>query len=365
MTSHDEPFLPDVTDQEGRGRAAGLNMAPRYDRQSSKRVDDGWVSEPEAPVPTRVEIDKSRTIIARNKSPDVSFDRSINPYRGCEHGCIYCFARPTHAHLGMSPGLDFETRLLAKPKAPELLGEALRKPGYQVEPIAIGTNTDPYQPVEKQWRIMRGILGVLWDHRHPVTVTTKGSLITRDIDILTKLAAERLVSVSISLTTLDRRVSRSMEPRAAAPGRRISIIKELSGAGIPVNAGIAPMVPGLTDHEIEGLVAAAAEAGARSASYISLRLPLEVSPLFRDWLQREYPDRAARVMRKVREMHGGKDYDPSWHTRRTGTGVNANLMSRRFELIRRRYRLDRPLPELRRDLFRVPPRSGDQLLLGI
>ncbi|MEM7059331.1 MAG: PA0069 family radical SAM protein [Pseudomonadota bacterium] len=357
--------LDDVAQTERHGRAAGLNMASRFDRQSKHRVADGWhIEEPEK-IKTRVDIDSSRTVLARNNSPDVPFDRSINPYRGCEHGCIYCFARPTHAQLGFSPGLDFETRLLAKPNAPELLAQTLRKPGYSVAPIAIGTNTDPYQPVEKQWRIMRGILDVLWDHRHPVTITTKGSLITRDIDILSKLACEKLIRVTISLTTLNGRLSRAMEPRAAAPGRRIAMVKELSKAGIPTTIGIAPVVPGLTDHELERLIAAGAEAGADYASYIALRLPLEVAPLFRDWLAREYPERAAKVMGRVRELHGGKDYDSTWHKRLSGEGVHASLLKRRFTVMRKRFGLDKERGSLRCDLFRVPPRAGDQLILGI
>ena len=359
-------LLPDFIEPERRrGRGAGQNPPSRYDRQTSQRIDDGWERETDEPVRTRVEIDASRTILARNRSPDVPFDRSINPYRGCEHGCIYCFARPTHAHLGMSPGLDFETRLLAKPQAAELLAAALRKPGYTVQPIAIGTNTDPYQPVEKDWRIMRGILEVLWEHRHPVTITTKGALITRDVDILRRMAREGLVRVTISLTTLDSRLSRAMEPRAASPHRRVAAIRELAGAGVPVGAGIAPVVPGLTDHEIEGLVRTAAEAGADYATYIALRLPLEVSPLFRDWLEREYPDRAGRIMARVREMHGGKDYDATWHQRMQGTGVYANLIARRFQMARRRHGLDREPKAPRCDLFRVPARAGDQLSLGI
>ena len=359
-------LLPDFIDPDRRrGRAAGQNPPSRYDKQTAHAVDDGWGREPEAPIRTRVEIDQSRTILARNRSPDVPFDRSINPYRGCEHGCIYCFARPTHAQLGLSPGLDFETRILTKPRAPDLLAETLRRPKYQCQPIAIGTNTDPYQPVEKQWRIMRGVLDVLLEHRHPVTITTKGALITRDIDILRQLARAGLVRVTISLTTLDSRLSRKMEPRAASPNRRVATIKELAKAGIPTGAGIAPIVPGLTDHEIEALLKTAADAGADYATFISLRLPMEVSPLFQDWLAREYPDRAARVMARVREMHGGKEYDATWHQRMRGTGIYANMIARRFEMARKRLGLDQPVKDLRTDLFRVPPRAGDQLSLGL
>ena len=354
-----------IEPERRRGRGAGSNPANRYDRLQAMRTDDGWEREPDAPVKTRVDIDTSRTVLARNTSPDVPFDRSINPYRGCEHGCIYCFARPTHAHLGFSPGLEFETRLLAKPNAAELLAEVLRKPGYAVAPIAIGTNTDPYQPIEKDWRLMRGILEVLWEHRHPVTITTKGSLLTRDVDLLRKFAREKLVRVTVSLTTLDNQLSRSMEPRCAAPGRRLAMVRELARSGIPVGVGLAPIVPGLTDPEIEHLVRAGAEAGADFASFIMLRLPLEVAPLFEDWLARAYPNRAAKIMARVREMHGGKAYDSQWYKRLRGEGVHASLIARRFELARRKHGLDRDKVQLRCDLFRVPPRAGDQLALGI
>ncbi|MEM7742851.1 MAG: PA0069 family radical SAM protein [Pseudomonadota bacterium] len=365
-----EPLFPDETPgsvpaDARRGRAAGLNMASRYDRRHAEATDDGWAHDPDTPVPTRVDIDSSRTILARNSSPDVPFDRSINPYRGCEHGCIYCFARPTHAHLGLSPGLDFETRLFAKPRAAELLAQALARPGYSVAPIALGTNTDPYQPIEKQWRIMREILEVLWEHRHPVTITTKGGLIMRDTDILGRMARAGLARVSVSLTTLDNAVSRAMEPRAAAPARRIAAIRMLAQAQVPVVAALAPVVPGLTDHEVERLLQAAADAGATHATYIALRLPLEVAPLFRDWLTRTYPDRANKVMGRVREMHGGKDYDAQWFRRMSGEGVHADILRRRFDLAVKRHGLDRTPTPLRRDLFRVPPRAGDQLSLGL
>ena len=359
-------LLGDPIDPERRrGRGAGSNPANRYDRLNAMRTDDGWERDADDPVRTRVDIDSSRTVLARNTSPDVPFDRSINPYRGCEHGCIYCFARPTHAHLGFSPGLDFETRLLVKPNAPELLAQVLRKPGYTVAPIAIGTNTDPYQPIEREWRVMRGILEVLWEHRHPVTITTKGSLLTRDTDILRKMAREDLVRVSVSLTTLDNQLSRAMEPRCAAPARRLAMVRELARSGVPVGIGLAPIVPGLTDHEIEHLIRAGAEAGADYASFIMLRLPLEVAPLFEDWLEREYPNRAAKIMGRVREMHGGKTYDSQWFKRMQGEGVHASLIARRFELARQKHGLAVERTRLRCDLFRVPPRSGDQLTLEL
>jgi len=356
---------PDQT-RRRRGRGAATNPANRYDRQITEAVDDGWGAEEELPpLRTEVEIDATRSIIARNSSPDVPFDRSINPYRGCEHGCTYCFARPSHAWLGLSPGLDFETRLLVKPRAAALLRDALRRPGYIVKPMAMGTNTDPYQPVEKQWRITRQVLEVLAEHRHPVMITTKGSLITRDLDLLGSMAAEGLARVTVSLTTLDHRLGRAMEPRAASPKRRLAIIRALNEAGIPVGANIAPVVPGLTDHEIEQLLEAAAEAGARSAAWIALRLPLEVSPLFRDWLARELPDRAAKIMGRVREMHGGKDYDSRWKRRMKGEGVHSSLIGKRFAVAAGRLGLDRAPPRLRTDLFRVPPGPGDQLSLAL
>ncbi|MEM6622897.1 MAG: PA0069 family radical SAM protein [Pseudomonadota bacterium] len=365
-----ERLFPDldpntVTHGDRRGRGAGLNMASRYDRQFSHATYDGWHREEAAPTRTRVQVDKSRTILAQNRSPDVPFDRSINPYRGCEHGCIYCFARPTHAHLGLSPGLDFETRLFAKPDAATLLAGTLARPGYRPETIAIGTNTDPYQPVEKRWQIMRQILDVLWEHRHPVSITTKGSLVIRDADILGRMGRAGLATVAISLTTLDNSLSRAMEPRAAAPGRRIAAIRMLAQAGVPVTVNLSPVVPGLTDHEIERLVQAAAEAGARYASSIALRLPQEVAPLFREWLAREAPDRAAKVMARVREMHGGQDYDSRWFHRMRGEGVYADILRRRFELARKRHGLGDRGPALRTDLFQVPPRAGDQLTLGL
>jgi DNA repair photolyase len=355
-----------IAPQRRRGRGAGTNPASRYDRLQTQAASDGWdMPEDLPPIRTHVTVDHSRSIIARNSSPDIPFDRSINPYRGCEHGCIYCYARPSHAQLGLSPGLDFETRLVVKPRAPQLLAQALARPGYRPAPIAIGTNTDPYQPIEKTHRIMAGLLEVLWQHRHPVTVTTKGVLVLRDADILGQLGRAGLVLVAVSLTTLDTRLGRAMEPRAAAPARRLEMVRRLAADGVPVGVNIAPIIPALNDHEIERLMDAAAAAGARFASYTTLRLPLEVSPLFRDWLAREYPDRAARVMGLVREMHGGRDYDPAWGSRMRAGGVHGTLIRRRFQLARKRAGLDRPAPALRCDLFRPPPRAGDQLSLGI
>ncbi|MEM6974192.1 MAG: PA0069 family radical SAM protein [Pseudomonadota bacterium] len=341
-----------------RGRAAACNPSGRFERFNTIRTDDGWSGHPDAEQPslaTEVSIDATRSILTRNTSPDVPFDRSVNPYRGCEHGCIYCFARPSHAQLGLSPGLDFETRLTVKPRAPALLAETLARPGYSVRPIAIGTNTDPYQPIERQHRVMRGVLSVLERFGHPVSITTKGAAVVDDVDLLSRLAMRDLVQVTISLTTLDSRLSRALEPRAASPKRRLAMIRALAGAGIPVSVNIAPVIPGLTDHEIEALIQAAAAAGARAARHSVLRLPLEVAPLFRDWLARQRPDAAAKVMGRVREMHGGRDYDPTWHRRMQGQGVHAQLIARRVEAARHRASMVDRLADLRCDLFRVPP----------
>ncbi len=364
-----ENHLPDAfTDQlaaeRRRGRGAGVNPTGRHERLARETFDDGWdIDEDLPPLRTEVAVDRARSVLVRNSSPDLPFDRSVNPYRGCEHGCVYCYARPSHAQLGLSPGLDFETRLTAKPEAPRLLAEALGRPGYRPAPIALGTNTDPYQPVEKHWRIMRGLLEVLSAHRHPVTVTTKGALILRDLDLLGEMGRAGLAHVQVSLTSLDPRLSRAMEPRAASPGRRLSAVGALAEAGVPVGVNLAPVIPALNDHEIERLIEAAAGAGARRAGHIVLRLPREVAPLFREWLERAFPDRAARVMARVRELHGGRDYDPAWGKRMTGEGVLARLIARRVEAARRRHGLDRDWPALRADLFRPPSRAGDQLSL--
>jgi len=363
--------LPDPIDirrrsGEYRGRGATVNPAGRFERLHAERIDDGWETEDELPpIRTEVAVDRSRSVLVRNTSPDLPFDRSVNPYRGCEHGCTYCFARPSHAQLGLSPGLDFETRLVAKPDAPRLLEAAIRKPGYQVAPIAIGTNTDPYQPIEKSWCVMRGVLEILRDYNHPVMITTKGSLVTRDLDILGPMGRAGLAHVQVSLTTLDRHLSRVMEPRAAGPGRRLEMIRALAREGVPVGVNLAPIIPALNDHEIERLLEAAAGAGATCAGYITLRLPLEVSSMFREWLERIYPDRAQRVLGRVRELHGGRHYDPTFGKRMTGEGVHAKLIARRFEAGCRRNGLTISNRELRCDLFSLPPRAGDQLLLGL
>ena len=293
----------------------------------------------------------------------MSFDRSINPYRGCEHGCIYCFARPTHAYLGLSPGLDFETRLIARPEASDILAKELRAKSYKPRLIAIGTNTDPYQPIEKEHQIMRRILKVLNDFNHPVGIVTKGTLIERDIDIIEEMATKGLVRVGISLTTLDASVSRKMEPRVPSPKRRLQTIQRLSDAGVQVRLMASPVVPGLTDHELEALLEAGAEAGAIAASWILLRLPREVAPLFKEWVEAEFPNHANKILGKVRESHGGKDYDAEWGKRLRGEGHYAQLISHRFKLACRRLGLQNDLPPLRTDLFQVPSQAGDQLSL--
>jgi len=349
---------------EARARGARSNRAGRFEAVDRAIEPDGWdIPEPPPDWRTEVRNETARKIITRNTSPDIFFDRSVNPYRGCEHGCVYCYARPTHEYLGMSSGLDFETRLIAKPNAPERLAAELSAKGYSVEPIAIGSNTDPYQPIERDRRIMRGCLTVLRDFRHPVTITTRGALIERDLDILSEMAALGLVHVAVSVTTLDPGLARRMEPRAPAPKRRLAMISALAGAGVPVRVNASPMIPGLTDHELEAILEAAAEAGASAASWILLRLPYEVATLFREWLAEHAPMRAARVMARVRETHGGRDYDPEWHKRQRGEGHHAQLLDHRFRLACRRFGLSGELPALRRDLFAVPIRPGDQLSL--
>ncbi len=353
-----------LADPSARGRAALSNRPGRFERHDRDLVDDGWsIDEGLPPVRTEVSLERPRSVITRNTSPDIPFDRSINPYRGCEHGCIYCFARPTHAYLGLSPGLDFETRLIARPEAPEVLERELRAKSYRPAVIAIGTNTDPYQPIERDHRIMRRILEVLYDYRHPVAIVTKGTLIERDADILGEMGRLGLARVGISVTTLDPRVARTMEPRVPSPKRRLQTIRRLTEAGCPVRVMVSPVVPALTDHEAEAILSEAADAGAVAASWIMLRLPREVSPLFREWVEAHFPDRAARIMGRVRELHGGQDYDPDWGKRMTGQGIFADLFAHRFEIAIRRLGLDREMPDLRTDLFRLPPRAGDQLSL--
>jgi len=349
-----------------RGRGAVSNASGRFERHARVLVDDGW-AEPTGddalpPLKTEIIIDATRSIITRNQSPDISFDRSINPYRGCEHGCIYCFARPTHAYLGMSPGADFESKLFAKPNAAELLAKELSAPGYTPKTIAIGTNTDPYQPIEKKLKIMRSVLEVLREFRHPVGIVTKSALVTRDIDILAPMAEMGLARVALSVTTLDRGLARAMEPRAATPSKRLEAIRTLSDAGIPTAVMFAPIIPALNDGEMETVLAAAKDAGARSAGYVLLRLPLEIKDLFREWLEANRPDAAKHVMSLIRQMRGGKDYDAEWTQRQRGTGPYAKMLAHRFRMARRRLGLEQH-SELRCDLFRRPPKVGDQLKL--
>ncbi len=348
-----------------KGRGAASNPPCRYDRATAVPLDDGWGSlDAELPpLETTVQVDATRSIIATNDSPDVPFDRSINPYRGCEHGCVYCFARPTHAFLGLSPGQDFETRLFAKPEAPALLEDELRRPGYQCRVIALGTNTDPYQPIEREHRITRGILEVLAAYEHPVGIVTKSALILRDIDILAPMAGKRLARAYLSVTTLDRGLARRLEPRAATPQRRLDAIRELTAAGIPTGVLVAPVIPALNDGEIEGILAAAAEAGAISASYVLLRLPFEVKALFKEWLAVHAPLKADHVMSLVRQMRGGRDYDSTWGKRMTGSGPYAEMIGNRFRVACRRLGLGGRDWTLDTKLFKPPPRPGDQLSL--
>jgi len=347
-----------------RGRGAESNVSGRYEPLSRVLFDDGWNSIDELPpLKTSVQEERARKIITTNDSPDISFDRSINPYRGCEHGCAYCFARPTHAYMGLSPGLDFETRLFAKPNAAKLLEKELAKPGYEPRTIAIGTNTDPYQPIEKRYRIMREVLEVLDAANHPVGIVTKSALVLRDIDILARMAERNLAKVALSVTTRDRRLARAMEPRAATPERRLGAIRLLSEAGIPTTVMVAPIIPALNEPEIERILDAAHAAGAREAGYVLLRLPLEVRDVFKEFLEREYPDRAEHVMSLIRSMRGGKDYDSAWGTRMKGDGPYAWQIGRRFEIACRKLGLNASRRSLRTDLFKPPVPEGGQLQL--
>jgi DNA repair photolyase len=349
-----------------RGRSSRSNEAGRFERLQTEAFDDGW-SGSEDDEPSRVETtltaENAKTIISRNESPDLGFDRSVNPYRGCEHGCIYCFARPSHAHVGLSPGLDFETKLFYKPAAATLLRAELSKPGYTPARVQLGANTDCYQPIEKKLRITREVIEVLCEFGHPLGITTKSHLVTRDIDLLAPMAAQGLAVVVISMTTFDRRLARDMEPRASTPQRRLDAIRELSQAGIPVIANVSPIIPGLTDHEIERIVERAAEAGAKHAHYSVLRLSHELKDLFKEWLAGARPDRADRVMSLVRQTRGGKENDPRFGLRMVGEGPVADIMIDRFRAACRRFGLDGNAAPLRTDLFKLPPKAGDQLSL--
>lgn len=341
-------------------RGATLNMESRRFNLPQTEADGDWLDARNAidgaalPVRTTVTVEHPRTIITRNASPDIGFDRSINPYRGCEHGCIYCFARPTHAFHDLSPGLDFETRLFAKPDAPALLRAELMKPGYQVRPIAFGTNTDPYQPIERDWRITRGCLEVLAETDHPLTITTKSDRVMRDIDLLAPMAAKGLVGVALSVTSLTPRIAMTLEPRAPAPERRLAAVRQLIEAGIPTYVSIAPVVPAITDHEIEHLVERAAEAGAKGVFFLPVRLPHEVAPLFRAWLDAHFPDRAGKVMAIIRSIRGGRDNDPDFFTRMRGQGPWMDLMRARFQIACRKHGLAHERLTLRTDLFHAP-----------
>ncbi|MFC3069673.1 PA0069 family radical SAM protein [Phenylobacterium soli] len=351
--------------QQIRGRGARSNRSGRYEAEAREAFDDGWTLDDEVvdTIRTTVSPEKAKVIITRNDSPDVGFNRSINPYRGCEHGCIYCYARPAHAYMGLSPGLDFESKLFFKPEAGRLLENELRNPRYTPEFIHIGGNTDPYQPQERALRVTRQVLEVLERFNHPFSIITKSALILRDLDVLASSAEKNQVRVAISITTLDRTLARSMEPRAATPERRLEAVKRLSEAGVPVVVMFAPCIPGLNDHEMEAVLERSAEAGAVGAGYVALRLPLEIKDLFQEWLASDHPDRAARVMSLVRQIRGGKDYDSQWGKRMKGEGPIAALMSRRFATARKRYGLDRPLAPLDLTQFRPPPKAGDQLAL--
>lgn len=352
-----------IDQERRRGRGAGMNPSGRFEAESRHVYDDGWETiEDLPPFKTEVQIEKPRTIITRNDSPDIGFDRSINPYRGCEHGCIYCFARPTHSYMGLSAGLDFESKLFAKPDAAKMLDKELSRPGYTAKTIAIGTNTDPYQPIEKKWRIMRDILQVLEAHQHPVGIVTKSALVLRDQDILARMAEKGLAKVALSVTTLDGKLARTMEPRASTPTRRLQALRTLSDAGIPVSVMVAPIIPGLNDHEVERVLDSARAMGALEAGYVLLRLPLEVSPIFKEWLLRNYPDRYRHVLSLVRSMRGGKDYDAEWGKRMRGEGPYAWQIGRRFEIAAKRLGLNLSRRRLRTDLFSPTPGS-EQLSL--
>jgi DNA repair photolyase len=359
----EEPAEP-VGEVRRRGRAALSNTTGRFEPKTAVVFDDGWQSLEELPpFRTEVAVDTSRKVITRNVSPDIPFDRSINPYRGCEHGCIYCFARPTHAYLGLSPGLDFESKLFMKPDAPELLERELSARGYSPKPLAIGTNTDPYQPIERRHAIMRRILEVLERAGHPVSIVTKSNLVTRDIDILSRLASRKLVRVCISVTTLDAKLARVMEPRAPTPPRRLAALRELAAAGIPAGVMVAPVIPAINDAEIERILDAAAACGVEGAGYVLLRLPLEVRDLFREWLQANFPDRERHVFALIRQTRGGKDYDATFGKRMTGGGPYAWMIGKRFKTACARLGLNVNKTQLTTEHFRPPRGTSEQLSL--
>jgi DNA repair photolyase len=353
-----------VEAERRRGRGAQSNASGRYEPVARIRFDDGWQDIEELPAfKTTVSFDATRKIITRNDSPDISFDRSINPYRGCEHGCIYCFARPTHAYLGLSPGLDFESKLFVKPEAGKLLERELSDPRYKPRTIAIGTNTDPYQPIEKQHQVMRRILEVLDRFNHPVGIVTKSALVTRDIDILSRMASRNLAKMALSVTTLDPKLARVMEPRAATPARRLDALRQLSEAGIPTSVMVAPVIPAINDAEIERILDAAAAVGVKEAGYVLLRLPLEVRDLFREWLMENFPDRYRHVFKLIRDTRGGKDYDSKWGERMSGSGPIAWMIGRRFEAACEKLGLNKVRTKLTTDHFSPPRKEAAQLSL--
>jgi DNA repair photolyase len=345
-----------------RGRGAVSNQTGRYERETREELDDGWGTiEDDAPrLATTLTKETPRTIITFNKSPDIHFDRSINPYRGCEHGCVYCFARPTHAYHGLSAGLDFESKLFYKPEGPDLLLKELSRPGYVPRPIALGVNTDAYQPVEREQRLTRRFLQILSDHNHPVSLLTKSALIQRDLDLIAPMAEKQLCRVGVSITTLDARLSRMMEPRAAAPHKRYQTVQVLSEAGVPVTVMAAPIIPALNEAELEALLETAKAHGATGAGYVLLRLPHELKDIFQEWLVQHYPDRAARIINLLREMRGGKDYDAEWFARGAGVGPRAKLIAQRFARTVKRLHLSPQRAPLRTDLFQPPVLKGDQ-----
>jgi DNA repair photolyase len=356
-------FLATAVDSERRrSRGTLSNASGRFEPLARVAFDDGWQGFEELPpFKTTVTVDATRKIIARNDSPDISFDRSINPYRGCEHGCVYCFARPTHAYLGLSPGLDFETKLFMKPNAPELLERELSAPGYVPKIIAIGTNTDPYQPIERRHQIMRRILEVLERAGHPVGIVTKSALVLRDLDILARMAKRDLVKVAISVTTLDAKLARSMEPRASTPLRRLDALRQLAAAGIPTSTLVAPVIPAINDAELERILEAVAETGVRHAGYVLLRLPLELRDLFKEWLTENFPDRVAHVFKLIRDTRGGKDYDSTFGKRMTGSGPVAWMIGRRFEVACERLGFNLASVKTTTEHFRPPRPASEQL----
>ena len=344
-----------VPSDSRRGRGAASNATGRFETMQREEIDDGWErDEAPAALETEITLERPRTIITRNESPDISFDRSINPYRGCEHGCTYCFARPTHAYLGLSAGLDFESKLFVKEGAAALLERELANPKYSPRVIALGVNTDAYQPIERRYRVTRSVLEVLARAKHPVGIITKSNLILRDLDILAPMAAEGLVKVYVSVTTLDRDIARRMEPRAPTPGRRLEAIERLAAAGVPVGVMAAPMIPAVNDGEIETILTRAYAAGAREAGYVALRLPLELREMFREWLAVNFPDKLKHTLSLVQSMHGGKDYNSQWGQRMAGSGPYAWMLGRRFEIAARKLGFREAPLTLREDLFRRP-----------